>query len=116
MCTCRLRAEGISDEEAHKAFPYAAQALGIATACVGGAGLAATGAIYASGVDMKQSTQVSSIQDALQTADQAGAWMSAKLRRWGEANVTPMLPPMGGQSADVQAEHVKQKDAARSKQ
>lgn len=93
----RLRAEGISEEEAHRAVPYAAQALGIASACVGGVGLAATGVVYASGVDMKASAQVSSVQDALQTADRAGAWVSAKLQRWGEQHVAPLLPSMQGQ-------------------
>jgi hypothetical protein len=56
---CRLQAEGFSETDVQKAVPYAAQAMSIATACVGGVGLATAGLVYASGVDFKDKAQVS---------------------------------------------------------
>ena len=83
----RLKAEGFTEEDVHKAMPYAAQAMGIATACVGGVGLAATGLVYASGVELRERAQVSSVQDALRVADQMGSAIGGKLKRWGEDNL-----------------------------
>lgn len=92
----KLKGEGFTDEDVNKAMPYAAQAIGIATACVGGAGLAATGLVYASGVEVQERAQVSSVQDALRVADQMGSSVGSKLKRWGERNLWRLSDPDAG--------------------
>lgn len=76
-------------------MPYAAQALGIATACVGSVGVAGGAVLHASGVDLKESVRVSSARDAWtqMQAQSLGSAIGSRLRRLGE-QVAAGLPPM----------------------
>lgn len=67
-------------------MPYAAQALGIATACVGGAGLLGTGIVYASGADLKRHAEVSSFKDAwgMLAGKEYGRALGERLQAMGE--------------------------------
>lgn len=97
---CRLVNEGFSEADANKAMPYAAQALGIATACVGGVGIAGSALMYASGVDLKESVRVSSARDAWTQmhAQSLGSAIGSRLRVLGE-KVAAGLPPIDTSAA-----------------
>ena len=92
---CRLVEEGFSEVDANKAMPYAAQALGIATACVGGVGVAGGALLHVSGVDLKESVRVSSARDAWAQvqAQSIGSALGSRLRALGE-KVATSLPPI----------------------
>jgi hypothetical protein len=75
-------------------MPYAAQAMGIATACVGGVGIGFTGLMYVSGINFKEQAEISTVQEALRAANKAGGSIGAKLRRWGQKNL-PNLSTTG---------------------
>lgn len=92
---CRLVNEGFTEADANKAMPYAAQALGIATACVGGVGVAGGALLHVSGVDLKESVRVSSARDAWtqMQAQSIGSAIGSRLRRLGE-QVAAGLPPI----------------------
>jgi hypothetical protein len=83
---CRLVNEGLTEADAQRAIPYAVQALGIATACVGAMGVAGAATIYAAGADLKESVRVSSAKDAwaqLQ-AQSLGVALGRRMRQLGE--------------------------------
>lgn len=77
--------EGLTEEDANRAMPYAAKALGIATACVASVGALGAAAVHASGADIKQSAQVSSAREAWATLQgrEVGAALGRKLRDLG---------------------------------
>lgn len=83
---CRLKAEGFTDDDVQRAVPYAAQALGIATACVGGVGLFGAGVVYASGADLKEHAEVSSFRDAwgMLAGREYGRALGQRLKEMGE--------------------------------
>ena len=81
-------------------MPYAAQAIGIATACVGGVGLASTGLVYAAGVDLKQQVEVSTVRDALQAANGMGTNIGARLKHWGAEHLWRLSPEQQSQAGD----------------
>lgn len=93
--SCRLVNEGFTEADANKAMPYAAQALGIATACVGGVGCAGVGLLNVSGVDLKESVRVSSARDAWtqMQAQSLGSAIGSRMRVLGE-KVAATLPPL----------------------
>jgi hypothetical protein len=95
----RLVAEGLTEQDAQKAFPYAAQALGIATATVGGVGVVGAATIYASGADVKASVQVSGFKDAwamLRGRELAGAMNAQFKRAAGKLGLGGQAAPEGG--------------------
>eukprot|EP00892_Ulva_mutabilis_P003534 jgi/Ulvmu1/1552/UM110_0015.1 len=81
----QLAIEGLTEEDANRAMPYAAKALGIATAYVASAGALGMAAMHASGADLKQSVHVSSAREAWATLQgrELGATLGAKLRDLG---------------------------------
>jgi hypothetical protein len=87
--------EGFTEADANKAMPYAAKALGIATACVGGVGIAGSALLYASGIDLKESVRVSSARDAWMQmqAQSIGSALGSRLRILGD-RVAAGLPPI----------------------
>lgn len=91
----RLKAEGFAEEDAQKAFPYAAKAFSIATSMVSGAGVAGGAVLYASGLDLKNEAQVASVQEAygLVKGREFGGEVGKRIREWGAKNLWSISKP-----------------------
>lgn len=92
--SCRLHLEGLTEEDGHRALPYAFQAFGISSSLVGGAGLIGAGAFYASGLDLKPTAQVAGPSDAyaMVKGREFGSAMGDRLRETA-ARYLPSISP-----------------------